>query len=287
MGGYENKAQSFMRTVSLLKETSYKVVKQLIAEFSQCKFTPADFELKINVDGQIPPYEIELQNGGVVKIVGSIDRVDTYETEDNTFVRVIDYKTGGKEFKLGEVFSGLNMQMLIYLFAIWENGSEYYKGNITPAGVLYFQAKNTKITSDKLDRNSEVTDAKSLSAKEHAMDGMILNNLQVFEAMDKNYEGAFLPASYDEKTGSLKGKVISLESLKNLKNLVDTSIKNMAEDLQSGYISALPVEDGCTWCSYKDVCKRETDDNIRKMDVLSFKDAISTLRGDEDGKTMD
>ena len=119
------------------------------------------------------------------------------------------------------------------------------------------------------------------------MDGVILNNLQVFEAMDKTNEGVFLPASFDEKTGSLKGKVISLESLKHLKNIVDTSIKNMAEDLQSGYISALPVADGCTWCSYKDVCKRETDDNIREMDVLSFKDAISTLRGDEDGKTMD
>ena len=96
-----------------------------------------------------------------------------------------------------------------------------------------------------------------------------------------------MPASYDEKTGSLKGKVISLESLKILKNIVDTSIKNMAEDLQSGYISALPVKDGCTWCSYKDVCKREADDPIREMEVLQFKDAISQLRGDEDGKTMD
>ena len=287
MGGYENKNPSFMRTIRLIKETAYNIILRLVSEFAVCEFTPVDFELKISPDGAIPPYEVKTDNGGFVKIVGSVDRVDSFETEDNTFIRVVDYKTGGKEFQLGEVFYGLNMQMLIYLFAIWENGSEYYKGNITPAGVLYFQAKNTKITSDKLERNSEVTDAKSLSAKEHAMDGMILNNLQVFEAMDKNYEGAFLPASYDEKTGSLKGKVISLESLKNLKNLVDTSIKNMAEDLQSGYISALPVEDGCTWCSYKDVCKRETDDNIRKMDVLSFKDAISTLRGDEDGKTMD
>lgn len=31
------------------------------------------------------------------------------------------------------------------------------------------------------------------------MDGMILNNLQVFEAMDKNCKGIFLPASFDEK----------------------------------------------------------------------------------------
>ena len=287
MGGYENKNPSFMRTIRLIKETAYNIILRLVSEFAVCEFTPVDFELKISPDGAIPPYEVKTDNGGFVKIVGSIDRVDSFETDDNTFIRVVDYKTGGKEFQLGEVFYGLNMQMLIYLFAIWENGKEYYKDNIIPAGVLYFQAKNTKVTSNKLERSSDKTDAQSLSAKEHAMDGMILNNLQVFEAMDKTNEGVFLPASFDEKTGSLKGKVISLESLKHLKMLVDTSIKNMAEDLQSGCISALPVEDGCTWCSYKDVCKREADDNIREMDVLSFKDAISTLRGDEDGKTMD
>mgnify|MGYP003306931968 CR=1 FL=1 len=65
------------------------------------------------------------------------------------------------------------------------------------------------------------------------------------------------------------------------------SIEKMAEDLHNGYISALPVEDGCTWCSYKDVCKREADDPVKEMEVLSFKDAISQLRSDEDGENVD
>ncbi len=287
MGGYENKAPSFMRTIRLIKETAHKVLLRLVIEFSVCEFTPVDFELKIGPDGAISPYEVKLSNGGVVKIVGSIDRVDRFETEDNTFLRVVDYKTGGKEFQLGEVFYGLNMQMLIYLFAIWENGQEYYNNNIIPAGVLYFQAKNAKLTNNKIDRSADKSTAQSASASEQAMDGILLNNLQVFEAMDSEFNGAFLPASYDEKSGSLKGKVISLKALENLKKSVDFSIKSMAEDLQSGYISALPVEDGCTWCSYKDVCKREADDPIKEMEILGFKDAISMLRGDEDGKDMD
>ena len=105
--------------------------------------------------------------------------------------------------------------------------------------------------------------------------------------MDKNYKGIFLPASFDEKTGSLKGKVISLSSFERLKNSVNSSIKDMAEKLQSGYISALPVEDGCKWCNYKDICKREEDDPVKEMEILSFKDSITMLRGDEDGKNMD
>jgi ATP-dependent helicase/nuclease subunit B len=130
MGGYENKSATFERTIKLIRETAYKVLMRLIVEFKACEFTPVDFELSINHDGAIDPYEVKLQNGGTVRVVGSVDRVDMYKTEDNTFLRVVDYKTGGKEFKLGEVFYGLNMQMLIYLFAIWENGKDYYGDNI-------------------------------------------------------------------------------------------------------------------------------------------------------------
>lgn len=285
MGGYDNKALSFMRVVSLMKESTLRVVLHLIAEFRQCKFVPADFELKIGNDGQISPYVIPLDNGGMVKIVGSIDRVDTFTTDDNTFVRVIDYKTGGKEFKLGEVFSGLNMQMLVYLFAIWENGKDYYK-NATPAGVLYFQAKNPKVVSDKIARDSDETLAQQASHEELKMHGMVLNNLDVVNAMENGCEGVFIPASLD-KNGSLKGNVISLDSLSRLKNKVNSLIKNMAQELQSGYISAFPIEDGCTWCDYKDVCKREENDPVREINVPSFDDSILMLRSDEDGENLD
>lgn len=287
MGGYDNKTKTFERTVNLIKETAFKVLIRIVIEFKACEFTPVDFELKIGFDGNIPPYEVPLSKGGTVRVTGSVDRVDSFKTDDNHFLRVVDYKTGGKKFEIGEVFYGLNMQMLIYLFAIWENGKDYYGENITPAGVLYFQAKNPKISSAKVDKNSGEETVLSTSYSELAMDGILLNNLQVFEAMDKNLGGAFLPAKYDEKTGSLKGKIISLDSLSALKDKVNSSIRNMAEELQMGKISALPIEDGCTWCQYKDICKREEDDPIKELEIPAFDDAISMLRSDEDGKNMD
>ena len=69
--------------------------------------------------------------------------------------------------------------------------------------------------------------------------------------------------------------------------MVNDSIKNMANQLHDGNISALPIKDACTWCQYKDVCKREEDDPINEFEVPKFDDAISMLRGDEDGKTME
>ncbi len=281
MSGYKDKPMSFVRTISLLKESTFKIVMQLVDEFMHCEFVPVNFELNINNDGDIKPYLIELENGGTVKIIGKVDRVDTYETPDNTFVRIIDYKTGGKIFDLGEVFAGLNMQMLIYLFAIWQNGEDLYK-NVTPAGILYYQAKTSRVTDGKnLNRYSDDLSINKTIKDNFRMSGMVLNNLQVITAMEKNLEGIYIPAGLD-KSGNISGNVISLKTLSNLKEKVNSLIKEMANSLQNGAINAFPTEDGCDYCQYKDICRRDNNDPIREVKSLKFDTAISMLGGDDD-----
>ena len=68
---------------------------------------------------------------------GKIDRVDLFREDGQLYVRVIDYKTGKKEFRLSDLLCGLNMQMLLYLAALAENGEERYGAPLLPAGVLY------------------------------------------------------------------------------------------------------------------------------------------------------
>lgn len=284
LGGYDGQNNAFLRSIKLIKENSFHIILQLIDEFLHCRFVPVDFELSINNDGEIAPYAIELPNGGSVKIIGSVDRVDSYETDENTFIRVIDYKTGGKEFHLHDVFSGLNMQMLIYLFAIWQNGKERY-GNIIPSGILYFQAKSPRISRSKLTRYDDGESVKSEMKKQLRMSGMVLNNVDVIDAMEKDGGSVFIPAGID-KNGNASGNVISLESLKKLEKRVNSSIVRMAESLQNGLIDSLPTKDACTYCKYSDVCKREEDDAVREIEKISFKDAIDMLGG-EDNEQMD
>lgn len=280
LSGYENQPQSFARTIDLLKESSFKLIIQLIDEFAHCEFTPVNFELSINNDGDVKPYEISLNDNASVKLIGKVDRVDAYETDDNTFIRIIDYKTGGKDFNLGEVFAGLNMQMLIYLFAIWQNGGDLYK-NVTPAGILYFQAKAPRATATgKLTRHSdELAVSKSLKDK-FRMSGMVLNNVDVISAMEKNMEGVYIPAVMNED-GTISGNVISMKSLTRLKNKVDDIIRQMAFKLHKGEIPAFPTETGCNYCQYNDICKHDSTDSIREFDRISFTDAVSMLGGDE------
>ncbi len=280
MSGAENKSASFKRTIDLIKLRTLKIVLRLIEEFKNCDFTPVSFELNIGVDGEIPAYKLTLDREHKINIVGKVDRVDSWQNGENNFIRVVDYKTGGKEFKLSEVLQGINMQMLIYLFAIWQNGKEKY-GNVVPAGVLYFPAKAVRVSSAKSDRYSSSEDIQKSQRDEYKMKGMVLNNLEVINAMEHGMGGVLIPSKID-KSGAASGNVISLNSLYKLKDYIDGEIKNMALSLYNGEIDANPIKDACTYCDYKTVCKREDGGKQRELADYSFSDALAALGGDGD-----
>lgn len=280
MSGAKNKSASFKRTIDLIKARTVKIVLRLIEEFKNCDFTPVDFELNINIDGDIPAYRLSLDGEHEISIIGKVDRVDSWLNGENNYIRVIDYKTGGKEFKLSEVLQGINMQMLIYLFAIWQNGKEKY-GNVVPAGVLYFPAKANRISSAKTDRYTSPESLQKNQRDEYKMKGMVLNNLEVINAMEHGMCGVLIPSKID-KSGAASGNVISLNSLYKLKDYIDGEIKNMALNIYNGEIDANPIKDACTYCDYKTVCKRESGGKQRELAYYSFGDALSALGGDGD-----
>ncbi len=278
MSGISNKTASFKRTIELVKLRSLKIVLRLIEEFKNCDFTPVSFELNINLDGDIPAYKLYLDGGREITVVGKVDRVDLWKNGENNYIRVIDYKTGGKDFSLSEVLQGINMQMLIYLFAIWQNGKEKY-GNAVPAGVLYFPAKVNRLSSAKNDRYTSAEKLKKAENDEYKMKGMVLNNPDVINAMEHGAGGVLIPSKLG-KNGSASGNVISLSSLYKLKEYIDGEIKDMAKSLYNGEIDANPIKNACDFCDYKSVCKRESGGKQRELKNYSFEDAVAALGGD-------
>ena len=87
---------------------------------------------------------MELEVDGVtVSLSGFVDRVDGWSDKGRLYLRVVDYKTGRKSFDLTDVWNGLGLQMLIYLFTLKEKGKEKFGADtIVPAGVLYFPARD-------------------------------------------------------------------------------------------------------------------------------------------------
>ncbi len=291
IGGFDDKTLRFRYLYNRLAFSLYDIVSRLCAEFAASDFVPCDFELNIGNENEgVPAYTLELENGGQIAIYGSVDRVDKYENDGKTYIRVVDYKTGGKDFILSDILSGLNMQMLIYLFAIEAGGEKRY-GNIVPSGVLYYPAKrNTVRMTNKSMPADEIEKAKS---KSDAGNGLFLIDDNILEAMEHGKEGRFI--SIVDGRGKLKDNLITLENMGRLRNRIDNILREMAEDLHSGKIPARPVRSGnyektCEYCDYSSVCRFENGDtkplyNMKFTEVyelLAKEDSQTTKGGADD-----
>ncbi len=287
MGGGEDMTLRF----NYLYWRMFKILKHLFEritmEFGDSDFEPCDFELSVDRNSNVKPFTVELEEGSV-ELKGKIDRVDKMDKDGKRYIRIVDYKTGAKSFDLSDVFHGMNMQMLLYLISIWRGGSDFYE-SITPAGILYFPANLAHCDVGRND--SDEIKAEKLMAR-GKMNGMLVYDGDSIEGMDKSKKAVFLPITFDKKTGEVKGKFITLTQLQKLGDLMDKIIKDMGDNLHSGFVGAIPLSgpnhsDTCNWCSYKDVCLKEKP-KTRYAEKLSHDDCIRKLMGGEDnGKNMD
>lgn len=137
MGGRENKTSRLNHLLGQLTRTCANLMWRVVRELAQSRFVPVDYELPIGDQGRrgqrrpVPDPDLGRRHAGPGP--GTVDRVDLYRTGEADYVRVVDYKTGQREFRLSEVLEGINLQMLIYLLSLWQNGEERY-GRVTPAG---------------------------------------------------------------------------------------------------------------------------------------------------------
>lgn len=236
-----------------IRENVHLLVLHIIEELKNSGFEPVDCELKI--DGDIPGYEVVLPTGQKILLRGSVDRVDILKKGEENYIRIIDYKTGSKEFKLSDILYGLNLQMLIYLYAITLGGEERY-GKVTPAGILYMPATVKPISADNTISDEQINEQVSKGLK---MNGMLLNSLDVIDNSDAAY------ISFNTKNGTLTvgGSLVSLEELGMIFKKLDMTVAKMGTTLYSGNVEASPLKggkDSCEYCPYDSICAYHMSD---------------------------
>ena len=134
-----------------LRRTTLLVIENIAAELSQSEFSPCRLELPITHGASAPdggpavePLRIPLPDGGAAYVYGKIDRVDVYRRAGDVYLRVVDYKTGTQRFSLSDVALGLNLQLLLYLFSLWNGGKAAVgapeDAQVLPAGIIYMSA---------------------------------------------------------------------------------------------------------------------------------------------------
>ena len=248
--------QSGRRFEYLLQRIGDNAVRLLLHirdELAQGRFVPRAFEQPIGREEGIPPLEFTGSSGQKIRIIGTVDRVDTMEQNGRIWLRVVDYKTGSKSFSLDDVCFGINTQMLLYLFTLTKNGREKF-GEATPAGVLYLLSDPAPASDEK----------KSV----FSVDGIVLDDEAVLLGMDADGSGRWLPEGVkivdDRPVGD---KLVSLAMLGSIARRLEELIVQMADNLYSGDIAAQPLRHSkehilrCGTCDYRTICRHRDGEN--------------------------
>lgn len=249
-----------------------RVILRLADELCHCKFLPVDFELSVKEGGEVTPLALTTPLGNQISIEGTIDRIDLYKNENGKkYVRVIDYKSGEKKFSLSQVYYGLNMQMLLYLFSVSRNGRGKYEDCI-PAGILYMPAGSPKST---LGRYASQEEEQKYLRDFYRMNGLLLDNRAVLKAMEEELQGNYIPVALTGKGELTSSSLASLTQLGGLYEYLYSLIGNLFDSVAEGDISAKPLKgkdtDACRYCDFQTVCGFEEGDMSREITSLSDK----------------
>ena len=281
LNGFEDKSPRFIYLFGRLRPSVHRVVKDMVRELSRSDFAPLDFELGLGTGGELPAVHIE--NGkNELYIKGIADRVDGCFRDGKLYLRIIDYKTGKKSFSLSDIWYGMGMQMLLYLFALETEGEKHYGATVVPAGVLYVPARDSLISASG-DLSDE--ELETLKAKNRKRSGLILDDSSIIAAMENSESPEYIPVTF-KKDGSLSSDSLAAhEQFKALHTHVDKRLLELSENLSGGKIEASPyyrgeADNACLYCPYGAVCRfDEKNDKIRYLSKLKPSDFWDRLEG--------
>lgn len=277
LGGWEEKSARFRYLFSRLADTAQMLLSHLGRELAQSEFVPADFELSIGRGKDLEPLVLEIPGGGEISVEGKIDRVDVMEKPSGKYIRVIDYKTGSKDFKLSDVLYGLNMQMLLYLDTVWKNGESRY-GNVMPAGILYVPAARPTVSAQRGDQDEKLQKEKD---KKLRMNGLVLDDPEVIAGMEQQAQGVFIPVALKNGEPAKLDSVASLAQLGALTKKMENLVVNMACSLRQGDVDAEPAAgeyDACAYCPYGPVCGHEPEGRSRLVEKLGRNEVMKLVQ---------
>lgn len=261
LGGLEQQSERFQYLFRRLLRSVQAVVDNVTQEIWASKFRPISFELGFGSGKDLPP--VELTVGDVtLSITGFVDRVDGWEKDGRLYLRVVDYKTGRKSFDLTEVWNGLGLQMLLYLFTLEDRGGKFYGKPVEGAGVLYLPARNAIIKGSR--SMSDEAWRRQLD-KELTRSGLVLSDPAVLDAMEKPGEKGyrFLPLKVSKSTGEISGEALATaEQLGKLGGHIQKVLEEICQEIAQGNIAADPFwrgpeKNACRYCDYAQACHFE------------------------------
>ena len=262
------------------KKTITKSVTVISEQMRKGEFDIFKSEFDFGDFKDLDPIKLELPSKEIVYLKGRVDRIDKVDLNGETYIRIVDYKSGSKSFDLNELYYGLQIQLLVYLDAILKNSEQILKTQCMPGGILYFKIDNPIIKSKKALTEEEI---QVEVLKKLKMDGLLLKNVELVKSMDRDMEtySLIIPAAF-KKDGDFTStsSVVTESQFELLRKYVNDKMIEICEEMLSGEIKIEPCKSSkvmyCDYCDYSSICQFDTSikDNKYKIILKKKKDDL-------------
>lgn len=212
-----------------------ELLDQVILEREYSLFNQALYEKEIMID-----------YGNNVKFVGIIDKVLYYIDNNQTYIALIDYKTGNDNISLKYLKYGLDIQLPIYLYLSkrMEFSNPKFVG-------LYLQKFNIK-------------------DRDYRLLGYSNSDKDTLKIIDNNYDNSkIIKGMRTLKDGSFSRytKVLSDDEINKIDGIVEDKILEVIDNIKNNEFPINPkVIDGenrgCEYCKFIDICNMVKSDKV-------------------------
>ena len=255
---FENEANRYI--YKKMSRVLNKAIDVLTYQLKAGQYKVSALEIPFKRIDTLDEINVALDKQEKMELNGRIDRIDTLESDDNVYVKVIDYKTGNRDFSLLNFYHGLQLQLVVYMSEGMKESAKRFKDRqILPGALLYYRvADNTVDADNETDEdkiNSMIKD--SLKTK-----GLINDDpTNVFGITGiKDGKSDVVNLGFN-KNGSYSSSssVMNVENMRLLSDYAQFKLRQIGNDIISGKITKNPIKEderknSCMYCAYKKVC---------------------------------
>lgn len=273
--------------VTRIKRILKRTVGAMQYQLQKGSFVPEQFEVSFSVLEELDAVNIALTGKDKMRLRGRIDRMDVKEDDSRVYVKVVDYKSGSRDFSLAALYYGLQLQLVVYLNAAMEiAGKKHPDKEVVPAAMLYYRVQDPMVEPEEGENDPDAVNRRILKALRTT--GVVNADENVVNGLDASFSGSsdVIPVER-KKDGSLgaRSRVMESADFRAVSEYVNQKIRQAGREILDGRIAVDPYEQGkqtaCTYCAYKKVCGFDPKIEgyaFRELEELGDQEALARIR---------
>ena len=243
-------------TIARMKAVMLRTVSTIAYQLKAGSFAPYKYEYSIKKDMKGKDADIRL--------TGKIDRLDVAETDDAMYIKIVDYKSGNKDFSLLNLYNGVQLQMVIYMNRAVEEIKAANPGKeVIPAALLYYHIDDPIIEAGGTVSDEEINRKILNNLRGKGIiddDAGIVHLLDNSDAKDSEVIRVSRKSNGDYKSSS---QVMNRQDMTIISEYADHKLLDLAGRIKTGVIDTDPKvigtsgstgSDSCRYCDFCGVC---------------------------------